>query len=114
MYHEEESTTQAFEAALSQLEVGSTHYVLRLFVAGSTARSLRAVDNVKRLCEAYLRGRYELEVVDIYRLPGAAEQEQVVAAPTLVRQLPEPLRRIVGDMADEGRVLMALGVRATA
>lgn len=110
----DDSTTQAFERTIANLQSRGARYVLRLFVAGSSARSLRAVENVKRLCETHLRGRYELEVVDIYRLPGAAEEEQVVAAPTLVRHLPEPLRRVVGDMADDGRVLMALGVKATA
>ena len=88
------------------------HFVLRLFVAGTAPRSLRAVENLRRLCDEYLPGQYELRVIDIYRLPEMAEEGQVIAAPTLVKQLPPPLRRIVGDMADEGRVLLALGIRS--
>ncbi len=87
-------------------------YVLRLFVAGMNPRSLNAVDNLRRVCEQHLDGDYELRVIDIYELPELAEEGQVVAAPTLVKQLPLPLRRLVGDLADEGRVLLALGVRA--
>ncbi len=86
-------------------------YVLQLFVAGSTPRSLRAVENIRRVCEQYLPGHFELRVTDIYALPAMAEEGQVIAAPTLVKELPLPLRRIVGDLADEGRVLMALGIK---
>jgi len=88
------------------------HFVLQLFVAGSTPRSLQAVENLQHLCDQYLPGQYELRVIDIYRLPEMAEVGQVIAAPTLVKELPLPLRRIVGDMADEGRVLLALGLRS--
>ncbi len=87
-------------------------YVLRLFVAGMNPRSLNAVDNLRRVCEQHLDGDYELRVIDIYELPELAEEGQVIAAPTLVKQLPLPLRRLVGDLGDEGRVLLALGVRA--
>ncbi len=87
-------------------------FVLQLFVAGSTPRSLRAVENLRRMFEEHIPGQYELRVIDIYRLPEMAEVGQVIAAPTLVKQLPAPLRRIVGDMADEGRVLLALGIRS--
>ncbi len=86
-------------------------YVLRLFVAGNSPRSLQAVENIRRVCEENLEGRYELRVVDIYNLPEMAEVGQVIAAPTLVKELPLPLRRIVGDLADEGRVLVALGLK---
>ncbi len=88
------------------------HFVLQLFVAGTTPRSLHAVEALRQLCEEHLAGQYELRVVDIYRMPEMAEIGQVIAAPTLVRELPLPLRRIVGDMADEGRVLLALGLRS--
>jgi circadian clock protein KaiB len=88
--------------------------VLHLYVAGTNARSLRAVERVSRLCEAHLSGRYRLDVVDIYQDPGAAEREQVIAAPTLVRSLPTPRRYVVGDMADEGRLLATLGVEVAA
>ncbi len=87
-------------------------FVLQLFVAGSSPRSMRAVENLRHLCDEHLAGQYELRVVDIYALPAMAEVGQVIAAPTLVKELPPPLRRIVGDMADEGRVLLALGLRS--
>jgi circadian clock protein KaiB len=83
-------------------------YVLRLFVTGTTARSARAITNLRRVCEERLRGEYDLEVVDIYQRPEAAKEYQVVAAPTLVKLLPLPLRRIIGDLADEQRVLAGL------
>jgi circadian clock protein KaiB len=83
-------------------------YRLRLFVAGTAARSLRTIDNLRRLCGRHLAGRVDLEVVDIYQQPGLAEQDQVVAAPTLVKLAPLPLRRIIGDLSDEPRVLRAL------
>jgi circadian clock protein KaiB len=104
------SSTAAFEQTLSELD--SLHeYVLRLFVAGSGERSMKAVERVKHLCDEHLHGRYALEIVDIYQHPQMAELGDVVAAPTLVKTMPEPLRRVVGDMADEGRILIALGVR---
>lgn len=86
-------------------------YVLQLFVAGTTQRSLKAIENLRHLCEQEIPGRYELRVIDIYRLPEMAEVGQVIAAPTLVKELPLPLRRIVGDLADEGRVMLALGLK---
>lgn len=89
----------------------ASRFVLQLFVAGTTQRSLRAVENIRRLCEQEIPGRYELRVIDIYRLPEMAEAGQVIAAPTLVKELPLPLRRIVGDLADEGRVMLALGLK---
>ena len=85
-------------------------YRLRLFVAGSNARSRRTIANLRGLCAAHLAGRVELEVVDIYQQPQLAEQDQVVAAPTLVKLAPPPLRRIIGDLSDEARVMHALGL----
>lgn len=85
-------------------------FVLNLYVAGTNPRSLNAVDNLRRICERRMPGQYELNIVDIYRTPEAAEEGQVVAAPTLVKELPLPLRRLVGDLADEGHVLVALGL----
>lgn len=89
-------------------------FVLCLFVAGSTNRSLRAVENLKRLCERHLCGRYDLEVVDIYQFPARAGPAQVIAAPTLIKEFPLPARRIIGDMTDESRTLASLGVPAVA
>ena len=86
-------------------------YVLRLFVSGMTTRSTAALATIKALCEHELQGRYELDVIDIYQHPQSAVEEQIVAVPTLVRQLPEPLRRVIGDLSDEGRLLMGLDLR---
>ena len=86
-------------------------YLLKLYVTGTTAKSIRAITNIKRICEAYLKGRYVLEVVDIYQQPVLAKGEQIVAAPTLIKQLPLPLRRMIGDMADTDRVLLGLDLR---
>ena len=88
--------------------------VLRLYVAGSSSRSLRAVANIRKVCEEHLGDDYDLEVIDIYQTPEAAQEGQVIAAPTLVKESPAPIRRVIGDMADEGHVLSALGVRASA
>jgi circadian clock protein KaiB len=87
------------------------HYVLRLYVTGMTARSRRAIENVQSICEAYLRGRYELEVIDVYQQPVLAKGDQIIAAPTLIKQLPLPLRRIIGDMSSTDRVLLGLDLR---
>jgi circadian clock protein KaiB len=83
-------------------------YVLRLYVTGSTPRSARAIENMHRICEQHLAGRYDLEVIDIYQHPEAAREVQLIAAPTLVKLLPEPLRRIVGDLSDHDKVLHGL------
>jgi circadian clock protein KaiB len=83
-------------------------YVLRLFITGTTARSARAIANLRRVCEQRLNGRYDLEVIDIYQHPDAAKEYQIVAAPTLVKMLPVPLRRIIGDLANEQRILAGL------
>ena len=83
-------------------------YVLRLYITGSTPRSARAIENMRRICEEHLAGRYDLEVIDIYQRPEAAREFQLIAAPTLVRLLPEPLRRIIGDLSDLDKVLQGL------
>ena len=86
------------------------HYHLRLFVAGTTVRSLRAIENLRRICADHLHERVDLEVIDIYQQPELAGHHQVVAVPTLIRHLPLPLRRIIGDLSEEGRVLKGLDV----
>jgi len=83
-------------------------YILRLYVTGMTSRSSRAVSNLKAICEEYLAGRYDLEVIDIYQQPVLTKGEQIIAAPTLIKQLPLPMRRIIGDMSNRERVLLAL------
>lgn len=83
-------------------------YVLRLYVTGMTARATRAIENVREICDEHLAGRYDLEVVDVYQQPVLAKDEQIIAAPTLVKKLPLPLRRIIGDMSQRDRVLLGL------
>ena len=80
-------------------------YKLRLFVTGSTPRSARAIANMRKICEENLHGRYDLEVVDVYENPDATRELQIIATPTLVKILPEPLRRIIGDLSDKEKVL---------
>jgi circadian clock protein KaiB len=83
-------------------------YVLRLYVTGMTARATRAIANVREICDQHLKGRCELEVIDVYQRPVLAREEQIIAAPTLVKELPLPLRRIIGDMSQRDRVLLGL------
>ena len=83
-------------------------YTLRLFVAGTTAHSLRAIENLRRICDTHLAGEVDLEIVDIYQHPEMVAPHQVVAVPTLVKVLPPPLRRIIGDLSEEQRVLRGL------
>lgn len=84
--------------------------LLRLYIAGSTQRSLEAVERARRFCDEHLAGEYELEVIDIYEAPERASKAQIVAAPTLVKERPPPPRRVIGDLSDEGRLLSALGL----
>jgi circadian clock protein KaiB len=100
----------AFEEALQKVSAAE-HYVLRLYVTGSTPRSTAAISNIRRLCEHYLKGHYDLEVIDIYQQPVLARGEQIIAAPTLIKKLPFPLRKMVGDLSNEERVLMGLDIR---
>lgn len=100
---------RAWEEAASRPD--ERRFVLKLYVTGMTARSTRAVQNIRALCEEHLSGRYELEVVDVYQQPALARTEEIVAAPTLVRRSPLPVRRLLGDMSDRARVLAGLGVR---
>jgi circadian clock protein KaiB len=83
-------------------------YVLRLYVAGATIKATQAILKIKEFCEAHLKGRYELEVIDIYQQPVLARGEQIIATPTLIKKLPAPLRRFIGDMADVNRILVGL------
>ena len=86
-------------------------YLLRLYVSRSTAKSKLAIENIQNVCEQYLKGRYDLEVIDIHQHPALARDEQIVAVPTLIKKLPAPLRRLVGDMSDLHRVLLGLDLR---
>ena len=87
---------------------------LRLYVAGQTPRSVAAFANLKKICEEHLAGRYDIEVVDLVKHPQLAAGDQILAIPTLVRKLPQPLRKIVGDLRDTERALVGLQIRSTA
>jgi circadian clock protein KaiB len=89
----------------------SVRYVLRLYVAGQTPRSIRSIANIKRICEEYLRGRYVLDVIDLYQEPQLAHDHQIIAVPTLIRESPPPVRRIIGDLSNTERVLARLDVQ---
>ncbi len=99
----------AFEKSLQGSE--DHRYVLRLYVTGATPRSQVAIENIKRICEEYLKGRYSLDVIDIYQQPVLAKGEQIVAVPTLIKYLPRPLRRFIGDMANTERILVGLDLK---
>jgi len=86
-------------------------YVLCLYVTGTTPRSMRAISNIRKICEDHLEGRYDLEVVDISQHPTLAEGEQIIAAPTLIKKLPLPLRRFIGDLSQTDRILLGLDLR---
>ena len=104
------TATQVFEDALNGKALRRAKYILRLYVTGSSARSLRAVYNLKKLCEEHLPDDYDLEVIDIYKHPEAAREEQIIAAPTLVKKLPTPLRKFVGDLSNTQKILIGLDI----
>lgn len=91
--------------------VASSRYVLRLYVAGKSPKSVNAIVNIQKICEENLHGRYQLEVIDLYQQPHLAQEEQIIALPALIRKLPPPLRRIIGDMSNTERVLVGLDIR---
>lgn len=105
------------QTALAALEAASLaarnqRYILRLYVAGLTPRSQEAIRSVTAICEEHLKGRCDLEVIDIYQHPVLAKGEQIIAAPTLIKKLPLPLRKIIGNMADKEKILVGLDLRA--
>lgn len=85
-------------------------HVLRLYITGATRRSLRAVANLKAICEEHLKGRYELEVIDLFQYPALAKEQQIIAAPTLLKMAPLPFQRIIGDMSNKEKVFKGLGL----
>jgi circadian clock protein KaiB len=89
----------------------NAQYELRLYVAGNTPRSLTALENLKRICEEYLKGKYRIEVIDLLEKPQLARGDQILAIPTLVRNLPTPIRKIIGDLSNTERVLVGLNLR---
>jgi circadian clock protein KaiB len=104
------STTEKFEEALIRNAERRAEYILRLYVTGSTPRSLKAISNLKRFCEENFPDEYELEIIDIYKNPEAVRDEQIIAAPTLIKVLPAPLRRFVGDLSNTQKLLVGMGL----
>lgn len=104
-----DTNNREFEKALESSN--REKYVLRLYVAGFTQRSTKAVANVKGFCDTYLKGRYELEVIDIYQQHHLAKGEQIIATPTLIKKLPLPLRKLIGDMSDQEKFLVGIDLR---
>jgi circadian clock protein KaiB len=104
-------STKAFEKTLQKS--GTEKYVLRLYAAGTTPRSVQAITNIKKICEEHLKGRYDLEVIDVYQQPTLAMGEQIIAAPTLIKKLPLPLRKFIGDMTNQERILVGLDLKKT-
>jgi circadian clock protein KaiB len=102
-------TTKKFEQLASEEQKDT--YVLRLYIAGNTARSAEAIVNIREICETRLKGRYTLEVIDIYQQPGLAKGEQIIAVPTLIKFLPLPLKKIIGDLSKTERVIYGLDLR---
>jgi circadian clock protein KaiB len=98
--------TAEFKRAVEKQD--KAKYILRLYVTGMTPKSTRAITNVQKLCEEYLKGAYELKVIDIYQQPKLAKGEQIIATPTLIKQLPLPLRKLIGDMSDTQKFLVGI------
>jgi circadian clock protein KaiB len=103
------TSTEEFEKAV--LKQDQAKYVLRLYVTGMTPKSTLAISNVRKLCEEHLTDRYELEVIDIYQQPKLAKGEQIIAAPTLIKKLPLPLRKLIGDMSDTDKFLLGIDLK---
>jgi circadian clock protein KaiB len=103
------TSTEALERALA--DPSPQKYILRLYVAGMSPRSMRAIANIKQVCEERLKGRYDLEVIDLYQQPALAEGQQIIALPTLIKQLPVPVRRMIGDLSESEKVLVGLDLR---
>ena len=103
------TSTEEFDKAAATQD--RTKYVLRLYVTGMTPKSTQAIANVQKLCEKHLVGRYELKVIDIYQQPTLAKGEQIIATPTLIKKLPLPLRKLIGDMSDPERFLVGIDLK---
>ena len=99
------------ETRASRAEAGREKYVFNLFVTGSTPRSARAIKNLSALCEKHLKGNYELKVIDLYQEPEQAAGEGIVAAPTLIKKFPRPLRKFIGDLSDTAKLLIGLEIK---
>jgi circadian clock protein KaiB len=102
-------STAIFEKLLKNADA-IQHYQLRLYITGTTTRSSQAISNIRALCDEFLPGHYDLEVVDIYQQPTEAAKEQIIAAPTLIKQLPIPPKRLIGDLSDRDKVMVGLSL----
>ncbi len=109
MARRKKTTTEQFEDALKHPP--KEQYVLRLFVSGASPKSLRAIENIKKLCEERLPGRYKLEIIDVYQRPGLVLANQILAAPTLLKELPPPVTKLLGDLSNEAQVVLDLDLR---
>ena len=105
------SLTDDFELIMNKSHKKKDKYILRLYITGTTSRSVLALRNLRKICEEYLEGKYDLEVIDLYQKPGLAKREQIIAAPTLIKELPLPFRRIIGDMSNRDKLLLGLDLR---
>lgn len=108
MEEQSKNSAEVFEQLLAKQ--GEEFYFLRLYIAGTTLQSIRAVENIKIICEEYLQGRYKLEVIDVYQQPELAKPENILALPTLVKTLPPPLQKIIGDLSNHGKVIVGLNI----
>ncbi len=106
------SSTKEFERALKHSR--NQKYTLRLYVAGMSPRSIRAIENIRKICNENFPGRYDLVIIDIFQQPTLAMGDQIVAAPTLIKKLPLPLRRFIGEIADTDRILVGLDIKSKA
>lgn len=104
-------STKEFDQVMKSADTANPLYVLRLYVAGLTPKSTKTIADVKKICEEHLAGRYELEIIDIYQQPKLAKGEQIIAVPTLIKKLPLPLRKLIGDMSDKEKFLVGLDLR---
>jgi circadian clock protein KaiB len=103
----ESSKLNSIESEIIEKEL----FILKLYVAGTTPKSIAAITNIKRICEDFLHGKYNLEVIDLYQNPSLAKGEQIIAVPTLIKKLPSPLRRIIGDMSNVDKVIVGLDLK---
>jgi circadian clock protein KaiB len=106
-----DTTSIARALAKKYKESGKLQYVLRLYVTGMTSQSSAAIKNITQICEENLKGRYDLKIIDIYQQPTLAKGEQIIAVPTLIKKLPLPLRRFIGNLADQEKILVGLDLR---
>jgi circadian clock protein KaiB len=102
-------SAEEYEKAIAERR--QDKYVLRLYVTGTTPRSIRAIENIRKICDEHLPNSYELEIIDVYQQPSLLKGEQIIAVPTLIRRLPLPLRKFIGDLSDSEKILLGLDLK---